>query len=170
MLISPSISAQTFDIKSLKQALDKTGKSGDMASEDKSYETFTQNSLASTVEQLGNVDEAIGKELYLAELQKARIELASKLCAQDPKACFLIDHYRNLKELDVPKTENELKLFGVEIFRGYPLPMESAQDSLVPQNYNLQPGDSVNLEIFGPNAASHEEKISYGERKIRRKK
>ena len=161
MLISPSISAQTFDIKSLKQALDKTGKSGDMASEDKSYETFTQNSLASTVEQLGNVDEAIGKELYLAELQKARIELASKLCAQDPKACFLIDHYRNLKELDVPKTENELKLFGVEIFRGYPLPMESAQDSLVPQNYNLQPGDSVNLEIFGPNAASHEEKISY---------
>ena len=166
MIVSPSISAQTFDIDTLKQELAKEsplslGGSGLMTNQKKSYETFTQNSLASTIQQLDEVDEALGKELYLADLQKVRIELASKLCVQDPKACFLIDHYRNLKELDVPKTENELKLFGVEIFRGYPLPMESAQDSLVPETYSLQPGDLVKLEIFGPKPTSHEETISY---------
>ncbi|MDA9954781.1 SLBB domain-containing protein [Gammaproteobacteria bacterium] len=161
LLISPFISAQTFDIKSLKQALDKNGAAGDMASENQSYESFTQNSLASTVQQLGEVDEALGKDLYLQELQAARLELASKLCAQDPKACFLIDHYRNLKELEAPKTEKELKLFGVEIFRGYPLPMESSIDSLVPETYSLQPGDAIKLEIFGPSAATYEENITY---------
>jgi polysaccharide biosynthesis/export protein len=162
LLISSFISAQTFDITALEKALDgKNGALGGMASENQSFESFTQNSLATTVQQLGEVDEALGKELYLQELQTARLELASKLCAQDPKACFLIDHYRNLKELEAPKTEEELELFGVEIFRGYPLPMESSIDSLVPDTYSLQPGDAIKLEIFGPSAATYEENITY---------
>jgi protein involved in polysaccharide export with SLBB domain len=39
--------------------------------------------------------------------------------------------------------------------------MESSIDSLVPETYSLQPGDSLKLEIFGPNAATYEENITY---------
>jgi hypothetical protein len=37
------------------------------------------------------------EEITFAEINSKRIELATKLCEQDQRACFLIDEYKSYK-------------------------------------------------------------------------
>ena len=90
--------------------------------------SFTQNELKNTVKQLKTVDDEIERDLFRSKLSQDRIELASKLCAKDPRACYLIDKYQSYKwsEGDLNK---KIELFGLDIFSGYPMSFDVIDES-----------------------------------------
>ena len=116
--------------------------------DERSYDYFTKNFYDSTVKQL-EVASSISEEEYLkTELEKKRRELAVQLCEKDERACFLIENYRD----SVSKAKNDElqnKLFGVEIFSGYPLNFQSVPQGGLGGEYVLKIGDILEVSIVG---------------------
>ena len=58
------------------------------------YKSFVQNEYSNVYKQLSEIDPEDIEKITRADLNQKRIRLASDLCAQDSRACFLIDKYR----------------------------------------------------------------------------
>ena len=117
----------------------------------KSYDYFTKNSYESTVKQLEYAESFSEEQFVKSELDSKRLELAVRLCEKDPRACFLIENYRD----SISSTEDELTdpsslpIFGTDIFNGYPLSFQSVPNVTVNNDYLIQPGDILEVTIVG---------------------
>ena len=117
----------------------------------KSYDYFTKNSYESTVKQLEYANEFSEEEFIKSELEDARLELAIQLCEKDPRACFLIENYRDsMPDRQVSMDPDDLKIYGVDIFNGYPLAFQGVPNVAVNNDYLIQPGDVVEITLTGP--------------------
>ena len=111
---------------------------------EQSYESFTQNQYANILNKKGIVDKKLQQDLFLKELNKDRIELASQLCSRDKRACFLIEEYHEFKlDKPLPQSIDDLSLYGVDIFSGYPLSFDQQSDTSIDSNYVLKVGDRL---------------------------
>ena len=149
-LIPISVFAQVSD-DLLREVLQDELKGSSQQEEEKGYESFTQNQLKNTVSQLRKVDDELERNLFLSKLQEDRLELASKLCSKDQRACFLIDEYKKYKELSSPSDVSELKIFGIDIFSGYPMSFDAIDESSLGSDYKLKVGDKLRIFITGMN-------------------
>lgn len=119
-----------------------------VSSPDEGYKSFIQNEYNQVTKQLRELSLDEKEDIYFGDLREKRIELASKLCAKDKRACFLIAEYRDFDFIQ-PNTVEELELYGLEIFSGYSNDF-SFYDSLpLSGEYILRVGDSVNVLLFG---------------------
>jgi len=145
-LILP-LGSQTIDPETLKSILSESA-DGQQA-KGASFETFTQNNYAQTLGLLKELDEEEERSLFYSSLMESRVELVSQLCAKDPRACYLIDEYRDMKFLEVPETIDNLKLFGLDVFAGYPINLDGFNELPLPSDYRLKVGDELKISIFG---------------------
>ena len=148
ILVSPAYT-QTIDPETLKGLL--AAQSKGTSAQGESYRSFTQNNYSGTLNLLKELDEVQERELFYQSLMEQRIDLVSKLCAKDARACYLIDEYRNQKYLDLPEKIEDLKLFGLDAFSGYPLNLDSFNELPLSSNYRIKVGDEINLTITGIN-------------------
>jgi protein involved in polysaccharide export with SLBB domain len=148
ILTSPAFT-QTIDPETLKGLLD--AQSEGRSAQGDSYRSFTQNSYSGTLNLLKELDVAQERELFYQSLMEERIDLVSKLCAKDSRACYLIDEYRDQKYLEVPINIEDLMLFGLDAFTGYPLNLDSFNELPISSNYRIKVGDEINLIISGIN-------------------
>jgi len=139
----PIFSQSTEDV--LREVLSE-GKTS-VAEEEEGYTSFTQNEIKTTVSQLREIDDQIERDLFRSKLIQDRVELASKLCSKDQRACFLIDEYKQYKW--AADTNSEPELFGLDIFSGYPLSFDNNEESSLGNNYALRVGDKLRIFITG---------------------
>tara|TARA_B100000900_G_scaffold416266_1_gene450747 strand:- start:428 stop:3121 length:2694 start_codon:yes stop_codon:yes gene_type:complete len=145
--MAASLSAQSIDPETLRSILEQ-GSEGQEAKGD-SYESFTQNNYAQTLTLLEEIDRQEEQELFYSSLMQSRIDLASKLCSKDPRACYLIDEYRNFKFNEEDKKIENLELFGLDVFIGYPINLDSFNELPLPDDYSLKVGDELKITING---------------------
>ena len=124
------------------------------------YKSFIKSQYNNTVNQNVAIGKSIEEDLFLSKLQQERIELASKLCSKDPRSCFLIDEYQDYSLKDVPQSAEDLKIFGLDMFAGYPSSLNTYQSMPVTDDYILKPGDEVAINITGSLNLSQEIQIS----------
>lgn len=147
LLLSANIVSQSIDPETLRSILEE-GAEG-QAAKSESFESFTQNNYSNTLKLIEDLDLDSERELFFSSLTQSRIQLASQLCAKDSRACFLIDEYRNYKnQLDQPNYD-ELKLFGIDIFTGYPIELDSFSELPLPDSYKIKVGDVMEVQISG---------------------
>ncbi len=147
IFMAASLSAQSIDPETLRSILEQGSEGQDAKGE--SYESFTQNNYAQTLTLLEEIDRQEEEELFYSSLMQARIDLASKLCSKDPRACYLIDEYRNFKFNEEDKKIDNLELFGLDVFIGYPINLDSFNELPLPDDYTLKVGDELNITING---------------------
>jgi hypothetical protein len=145
--MAASLPAQTIDPETLRNILEQGSEGQDAKGE--SYESFTQNNYAQTLTLLEEIDKQEEQELFYSSLMQARIDLASKLCSKDPRACYLIDEYRNFKFNEEDKKIENLELFGLDVFIGYPINLDSFNELPLPDDYSLKVGDELKITING---------------------
>lgn len=156
-LVSP-LSSQTIDPEALRAILDESGEGQQAQGE--SFESFTQNNYSQTLSLLEALDKEEEKSLFYQSLMQSRIELVSQLCSKDPRACYLIDEYRDMKFLEVPETINDLKLFGLDAFIGYPINLDSFNELPLPDDYRIKVGDQLTITINGIKPFQSDSQIS----------
>lgn len=149
-IISTSVFAQSIDPETLRSILSE-GNKGSEVRDDDQYESFTQNNYSNTIRLLDKIDKNSERELFYTNLAQSRIELASKLCSKDKRACFLIDEYQQYKDevMESSFFKDDLDVFGVDIFSGYPINLDSFNDLPLPDSYRLKVGDKVQVQISG---------------------
>lgn len=149
-LVMPFLNSQSLDIDQFEKLLDERSQSGIFNEEEKSYESFTQNQLSNIMSKQELVDEKLKQDLYLKELNQDRIELASQLCSRDKRACYLIEEYHDYQNTKIsPSSLDELELYGVDIFSGYPLTFDQQSDTSIKSNYVLKVGDRLRIFSYG---------------------
>ena len=139
-----------MDNQQLLEKLRGDQEQGGSVSADEGYKSFVQNELSNVYKQL-SVSEADEMEnVTRVNLNKERMRLAVDLCAKDSRACFLIDTYRDYQNF-IPKitSENELKLFGQEIFSGYSNEFNFYDSLPISKDYIIKIGDIVNIYLYG---------------------
>lgn len=156
-LINP-LHSQDIDPETLKSIMDLQGASQAKSGE-REYKSFTQNNYSNTMRLLDEFDQKKEEALFYSSLNEERIELVAKLCSKDPRACYLVDEYRQFKFDDAPKTINDLKVFGVDIFSGYPLNLDNFNELPLPSTYQLKVGDVFEIDINGLKSFSDEVRI-----------
>ena len=98
-------------------SLIESGGGGGIGGGDDGYKSFVQNELQNIYAQFDKITDQDKEDITFKEINKKRIELATGLCQRDQRACFLVEEYRSYKsKQDFPKSFEELKLFGHEIF------------------------------------------------------
>jgi len=155
--------AQNLDIELLGNELAKkiSGSAQTITtSGDDQYESYIKNQYSNTAKQLSNIGEEIEEDLFLSKLQKDRLELASKLCSKDPRSCFLIDEYQEYLNETIPSNEDELEIFGLDIFSSYPTSINSYESMPISDEYVLKPGDEITINITGSLNISEELEVS----------
>ncbi len=106
--------------------------------------------IDNSVKQYTELDRLVEEEKYLERQIEARKELATKLCFLDDKACYLIDNYSKFKsEEDDNLSLKDLKLFGKDLFTGYPLNFDVVDNTPVPDFYILGYGDVLTVNVLG---------------------
>jgi polysaccharide export outer membrane protein len=153
VLFMPLVYAQDIENKDLLEILsgDGGGQSGDgSASGDTSYTSFVQNEFNNIKKQMSDLSEEEMSKISLAQLTKERVKLAADLCAKDERACFLIPAYRDYKDtLPKPDNEQDLKLFGEDIFSGYANEFNFYDSLPLSDEYILKMGDILNVYLYG---------------------
>jgi polysaccharide export outer membrane protein len=123
---------------------------GGFGGEPDGYKSFVQNELQNIYAQTGRMTEKDKQEQSFQELNKKRVELATELCQQDERACFLIDEYRSYKSKeDYPRNFQELKLYGHGIFSGYSNDFNFYDSLPLGDNYKIKIGDRLKVSLFG---------------------
>ena len=147
-LLPINIFSQTPDIqKSLEKALNMPSS----ARLQQSFEEREISSFDSTVKQYSEVDRLVEEQKYIENQIQARKQLATQLCFLDDKACYLIDNYSKYKaEVNNDLALEDLKLFGKDLFTGYPLNFDIVDNTPVPDFYILGFGDILTINILGP--------------------
>ena len=152
------VQAQDIDPETLKSIMDLQGASQSKSGE-RDFKSFTQNNYSNTMRLLDEFDRKKEEALFYASLNEERIELVAKLCSKDPRACYLVDEYRKYKFDDVPDTIDDLEVFGVDIFAGYPLNLDSFNELPLPAAYQLKVGDIFDVNINGLKTFSDEVRV-----------
>ena len=139
-----------MDNQQLLEILQGEQNQGASVSSDQGYKSFVQNELSGVYKQLAESETDEMENVRRVNLNKERIKLAVKLCAKDSRACFLIDTYRNYQNF-IPKitSEDELKLFGQEIFSGYSNEFNFYDSLPISKDYIIQMGDIVHIYLYG---------------------
>ena len=163
LISSNTVFSQAIDIEMLgKEVAKKVGASGpavDIDSADE-YKSYIKNQYSNVINQSGYIDRKIEEDLFLTELQQERMELASKLCSKDPRSCFLIDEYKNYSQEIIPTSHEDLTIFGLDMFAGYPNMINSYEAIPISDDYILKPGDQIRINITGSINHNEEIKIS----------
>lgn len=121
---------------------------GSTMGDDSGYKSFVQNEYNKVTQQLQELSIDEKQDNYFKDLSDKRMELATKLCIKDKRACFLIEEYRDFDFVQ-PNTFEEVELYGLDIFSGYSNDF-SFYDSLpLSGEYILRVGDVVNVLLFG---------------------
>ena len=100
-----------------------------------------------TVNSLNQLDIDEQQQIFFKELNEKRLELAVQLCQTDQRACFLMDQYREYDYLE--QLSSEPKLFGVDIFSGFPTSFDYYDDIPLTGDYVLRNGDKIKISAFG---------------------
>ena len=100
-----------------------------------SYDSFSKNSFSNTVNQIKTLQPLTEEKFLESELRKKRIILAAELCDLDPRACILIENYQNLKNQPRSVAQENLNLFGVDIFTGYPMSLQAVDNESASDEY-----------------------------------
>ena len=117
---------------------------------DEGYKSFVQNELQSIFKQLDALSETEKEEMLFTEINAQRIELATKLCAKDRRACFLIEEYRAYKSQEaMPEKIEDLKIFGQDIFSGYGNDFNFYDSLPLRSDYVIKLGDQLQVQTFG---------------------
>jgi len=140
-------SSQTIDPEALAAILQQSAEGQQAKTE--TYESFTQTNYGQTLTLLEELDLEEERNLFYSSLMQERIELVSKLCAKDPRACYLIDEYRSMKNFEELKSINELEVFGHDVFVGYPINLDSFNELPLPEAYKVKVGDQIIINISG---------------------
>ncbi len=145
-LVANDLYAQADIEKSIEKAIQKNADSAMNNQEDRLI-----SSVDNSVKQYNEVDRLIEEQEYMKEQINARKLLATQLCLLDPKACYLIDNYSQYRQENEKILQLEdLKLFGKDLFTGYPLNFDIVDNTPVPDYYILGFGDILTLNILGP--------------------
>lgn len=117
---------------------------------DGGYKSFVQNELQNIYAQFDKISEQDQSDLTFKEINKKRIELAGELCQRDERACFLIDEYRSYQsKQDIPRSFEELELFGHDIFSGYSNDFNFYDSLPLGESYIIKIGDFLKISLFG---------------------
>ena len=147
-LFSLNSFSQSIDPDQLRDILAEGSKG--QSSKTEQFESFTQNNYSNTLKLIEQLDKDSERELFYSSLTQKRIELASQLCAKDKRACILIDQYREFNEdLQNDADSSQLKLFGLDIFLGYPINLDAFVEQPLSDSYRLKIGDNVKVQISG---------------------
>ena len=154
LLLISSVSAfgqvDLANLEDLEGMLEKSSVGGSLsANESDSYTSFTQNEYQNVVKQLSQAEKGNEQDVLLSELQEKRMELAIKLCKKDPRTCFLIDEYKEFKASQSPEKIEDLELFGLEIFSGFPLSNSLIENTPMSPDYVIRSGDLLGILITG---------------------
>ena len=160
MLLAPHVTSQESKLDDILEKLNEEqegpGREGGIIvggadrGEGAGYRSFVQNELQNVFSQLAAIETKDKEDISFQEINTKRIELATKLCAQDERACFLIEEYRSYTStLDMPSTFDELKLFGHDIFSGYSNDFNFYDSLPVSSTYVIKIGDSLKISLFG---------------------
>lgn len=119
------------------------------------YLSLTQSKTSNVVRQFNKIESIPSRDEYKEELRKKRIELAVQLCSSDPRACYLLENYAEYKEDKRPTSFDELQLFGVDIFAGYPLSFNQVDSTALPMDYKIKTGDKLSVQFFGVDSGKY---------------
>lgn len=144
--------AQTPDLSGLNDLEDilnqaNFGPGTSIKKNEEGYKSPIQNEYQNIAKQLTDFDTKLEEELFYSKLQEEKQRLAIQLCRKDPRACFLIDEYRQYKRK--ADLDDELKLFGTDLFTGYPLSNSYLQSLPTQEDYVIKTGDRLGLLITG---------------------
>lgn len=114
-----------------------------------SYDSFSKNSFNNTVNQLKTLQPLTEEKFLASELRKKRVTLAAQLCDLDPRACILIENYQRLQNQAKPVSVEDLSLFGVDIFTGYPISLQAVDNESAADEYIIKVGDTFSILISG---------------------
>lgn len=147
-LFSIPVFSQTPDLQeSIEKAMQRQS--------NKSFSESNENNqivtIDNSVQQYDELDRLIEEDKFYEDQIIARKRLATELCLLDEKACYLIDNYSKYKSTqELVFDVNDLELFGLDLFSGYPLNFDLVDNTPVPDNYILGFGDVLTLNIIGP--------------------
>ncbi len=134
----------------LLEILEADKNQGAGVSTEQGYKSFVQNELSNIYKQLSSSETDEMENVTRANLNKERMALAVKLCSKDSRACFLIDTYRNYQNfLPDITSEDDLKLFGQEIFSGYSNEFNFYDSLPISKDYIIKIGDILNIYLYG---------------------
>ena len=148
-LLTNHLYAQSPEIqKSLERALGTSSQARMNQSLQQEREVVN---IDNSVKQYDELDRLVEEQKYLERQIEARKELATKLCFLDDKACYLIDNYSKFKSQETDDLLlSDLKLFGKDLFTGYPLNFDVVDNTPVPDFYILGYGDVLTVNVLGP--------------------
>jgi protein involved in polysaccharide export with SLBB domain len=152
MLLAPHVISQEDKFDAIMENLNEGKESGKTVGKDDGpgYKSFVQNELQNIFSQLSAIETKDKEDLSFQEINTKRIELATKLCTQDERACFLIEEYRSYtSKLDMPSTFDELKIFGHDIFSGYSNDFNFYDSLPISSTYVIKIGDILEISLFG---------------------
>ena len=145
-LLTNHLYAQSPEIqKSLERALGTSSQARMNQSLQQEREVVN---IDNSVKQYDELDRLVEEQKYLERQIEARKELATKLCFLDDKACYLIDNYSKFKSQETDDLLlSDLKLFGKDLFTGYPLNFDVVDNTPVPDFYILD-GDVLTVNVW----------------------
>ena len=164
-LLSVNIYSQGLTPDDLKKIDSMT--SGDKSSgvgptgKKSSFQSVTQNRFSNIAAQLTQVDEYVKKKAVSIEAYEAKLDLALNLCKLDQKACYLIEEFKKYDDAKIPVSFEELELFGVNLFTGYPLSFDQSSSVAPAGDYIIMPGDELVVNLYGPVSSSSQLQVGY---------
>lgn len=141
---------QGLDANQLSLVEDQLGVSSGISSpnsnkgKSNSYLSIENRNL---VQQIKRLDRKELLEQASEDIQNKRIKLAIELCQQDEKACFLVEQYQQYKES--LSTSEEIEIFGLNLFSGYPLAFETKSNASIKDSYIINIGDEFRVVTLG---------------------
>lgn len=155
LFLSPSTLSQELDMDKLAEMMgekeEQTSDQGSIRpSESDGYRSFVQNELQNIFVQMDAMSKRDRDDITFAQINEKRIALATQLCDEDQRACFLIDEYRSYtSQKPVPSSFKGLELFGQDIFSGYPNDFNFYDSLPIGDDYVIKMGDQLKIATYG---------------------
>lgn len=141
-------------LKDLDSLLNATGSMSSSSNPalDGEFGSITKNNYSNIVSQMSAVDSAMEDEQLLDALKESRLDLASKLCKKDQRACFLIDEYHKFSIEDFQTINTSDILFGTDLFSGFPLSSSLLEEVPLGDEYIIKAGDALEVVVLNENS------------------
>lgn len=136
------------NLEGILENVDPSSSNFTIGADTENFNSLTKNEYSNVVSQLQSVSDSSEDEEVLSELKKSRMDLATKLCKKDPKACFLIDEYHQFTLQSLDQENNADILFGTDLFGGFPLSTSLVEDIPLNDEYIIKSGDYLGVMII----------------------
>jgi protein involved in polysaccharide export with SLBB domain len=136
------------NLEGILENVDASSSSISLGGDQENFSSLTKNEYSNVVSQLQSVSDSSEDEEVLSELKKARLDLATKLCKKDPRACFLIDEYHQFSMQNFDQEYDADILFGTDLFGGFPLSTSLVEDIPLNDEYIIKSGDYLGVMII----------------------